>query len=415
MQAWMHNVPQAIIDAKAELRASIPDLAERFAKIDRYIDSEVAAVKAEQAAGGAVPIIQYADVQAGRITPEQQQHIRRRGCVVMRGVFDAKQVEQWNSDVGHYLDDNDYIGKSKSKVGLDKYFSTLASGAPQIFSVYWSKPQVQARQHQDLAKARSFLNRLWDFAGPNGPVFDPDRECAYADRLRRRAPGAASLGLSPHADAGSVERWCEPTFREVYKEVFFGDVLAYNPFKAYGRDTTHEIPSPAVASLFRTFQGWTAMSRQGPGDGTLKLVPIANAMAWMLLRALLDDVPADNLCDAQPGRALSASTQWHAKLLEAEVSIPNVEPGDTVWWHSDIIHSVEDQHRGTGYSNVIYIGAAPYCDKNARFLGKQAEAFLAGKSSPDFAAENYEVDFNNRATRADLTDLGLKQMGLKAW
>jgi hypothetical protein len=25
------------------------------------------------------------------------------------------------------------------------------------------------------------------------------------------------------------------------------------------------------------------------------------------------------------------------------------------------------------------------------------------------------VDFNNRATQADLTDLGLKQMGLKAW
>jgi len=246
-------------------------------------------------------------------------------------------------------------------------------------------------------------------------VFDPDRECTYADRLRRRAPGAASLGLSPHADAGSVERWCEPTFHAVYREVFFGDVLAYDPFQAQGRDQTHEIPSPAVASVFRTFQGWTALSRQGPGDGTLKLVPIAKGMAWMLLRALLDDVPADDLCGAQPGRALSASAQWHATLLEGEVSIPVVEPGDTVWWHSDTIHSVEDQHRGSGYSNVIYIGAAPYCAKNAAFLPKQAEAFLQGRSSPDFAAENYELGFAGRATEADLSALGKRQMGLQPW
>ena len=64
MQAWMHNVPQAIIDAKADLRARIPDLAERFARIDRYVRDEVAAIRAEQAAGGAVPTLQFADVQA---------------------------------------------------------------------------------------------------------------------------------------------------------------------------------------------------------------------------------------------------------------------------------------------------------------------------------------------------------------
>jgi hypothetical protein len=415
MQAWMNNVPEAIVRAKAELRARITDLPERFARIDAHIRQEVAAVRAEQAAGGAVPVIAFADVQAGRVTEAQRAQLRRRGCAVLRGVVDPAQVAQWNDELGRYIADVDYLGQMESKAGLDKYFSALASGAPQIFSLYWSKPQMQARQHPHLAQARSFMNRLWDFEGESGPVFDPDRECTYADRLRRRAPGAASLGLSPHADAGSVERWCEPTFHKVYYEVFFGDVLAYNPFKAEGRDQTHEIPSPAVASVFRTFQGWTAMSRQGPGDGTLKLVPIAKGMAWMLLRALLDDVPADDLCGAQPGRALSASAQWHALLLEAEVSIPVVEPGDTVWWHSDTIHSVEDQHRGNGYSNVIYIGAAPYCAKNAAFLPKQAEAFLAGRSSPDFAAENYELGFAGRATEADLSELGKRQMGLLPW
>ncbi|MEY2653201.1 MAG: hypothetical protein RLZZ524_228, partial [Pseudomonadota bacterium] len=110
-----------------------------------------------------------------------------------------------------------------------------------------------------------------------------------------------------------------------------------------------------------------------------------------------------------------ASRQWHPELLEGLVPIPQVEPGDTVWWHQDIIHAVEDHHRGSGYSNVIYIGAAPWCEKNAAYAARQAEAFLAGRSSPDFAPEHYELDFPGRAMASDLSELGLRQMGLKAW
>ena len=152
-----------------------------------------------------------------------------------------------------------------------------------------------------------------------------------------------------------------------------------------------------------------------PGDGTLKLIPIARGMAWLLLRALQPNVAPDDLCGAAAGRALAANAERHQLLLKAEVSIPVVEPGDTVWWHPDVIHAVEGEHRGNEYSNVIYIGAAPWCEKNARFLTRQAESFLAGKSSPDFAAEDYEVDFNHRATLADLSELGKQQMGLLPW
>ena len=79
------------------------------------------------------------------------------------------------------------------------------------------------------------------------------------------------------------------------------------------------------------------------------------------------------------------------------------------------MHSVEDEHRGQGYSNVIYIAAAPYCAKNAAYLEKQKPAFLEGRSAPDFSAEDYEVDFEGRTTPGDLTDLGKKQMGLVPW
>ena len=99
-------------------------------------------------------------------------------------------------------------------------------------------------------------------------------------------------------------------------------------------------------------------------------------------------------------------------LLNALVPIPKVQTGDTVWWHPDVIHAVEDHHQGNDYSNVMYIGAAPDCEKNRAFLPKQADAFLQGRSCPDFAPEDYEVDFVGRAQLSNLTELGRLQMGL---
>ncbi len=163
--------------------------------------------------------------------------------------------------------------------------------------------------------------------------------------------------------------------------------------------------------MFRTYQGWTALTRQGPNDGTLNVVPIARAMAWLLLRALMDDVADDDLCNQKPGRALSVFKEFHELLLQAYVPIPEVNPGDTVWWHPDIVHGVDNEHLGNEDSNVMYIGAAPDCEKNRRFLDMLRPAFEAGKSSPDFAPEDYEVDFKNRFMPENLNDIGRKQLG----
>jgi hypothetical protein len=415
MEAWMNDVPRAVVDTQRTLRRDVPDVAGRFRRLSEALADEVSAIRAEQSAGGAVPELSYADVAAGRVTPQQVARIKRRGCAVIRAVFDRAQVEAWNEEVLRYIDAVGYLERMKEKAGLDKYFSTLASSRPQIYSLYWSKPQMQARQHEHMATARAWLNRLWTFEKDGRRFFDPDRQFNYADRIRRREPGDASLGLSPHSDGGSVERWCEPSFRHVYRAVFEGDPLAFDPFDAEGRIATKEIPSPAVCSAFRTCQGWTALTRQGPGDGTLRLVPLAKTTPWMLLRALQPDAPDGDQSGAQPGRALGASPRWHAPLLEGLVSIPQMEPGDTIWWHSDVIHAVEDKHGGSGYSNVIYIGAAPWCDKNAAFAKKQAAAFMEGRSSPDFAPEDYELGFAGRATFDDLSPLGRQQMGLVPW
>jgi hypothetical protein len=407
--------PGAEFDVRDQITAFKRKLAPRrealqraFADVKDHVRRAVDKIRSEVAAGrSVVPELNYRDIRNESVPEALRQSIRNTGCSVVRGVFPADLARDWFGQVGEYLETNRYEQLEGEKRSLDKYFSALKAGKPQVFNVYWSKPQVMARQDARLAETRAFLDHLWKYEG----VFDPDRQCTYADRVRRRQPGDKTLGLSPHMDAGTVERWIDPGYQQVYENIFAGDWRGYDPFDATHRLKTQEIPSPAVCSMFRTYQGWTALTRQGPKDGTLRLIPIASGIAYVLLRALQDDVDEADLCGAAPGRALGVSPEWHRDLIAGLVSIPEVLPGDTVFWHTDICHAVADDHAGSEYASVIYIGSAPDCPKNRAYLPKQKQAFLEGRSAPDFAAMDFEVDFKGRATEQDLTDLGRTQMG----
>jgi hypothetical protein len=403
------DVRSEIVAFKQTMASRRAELTRAFAEVKDFVTRAADRIRADEAAGRpTLPEFAYADIKAGKVSDKTRQAIRQTGVAIVRGVFPVDQATEWFEEVGRYLEANHYETKEVEKRSLDKYFSAIAAGRPQIFNVYWSRPQVRARQDAKLAETRSFLDRLWtNYEG----VFNPDLQCTYADRVRRRQPGDTTLGLSPHMDAGTVERWIDPGYQRVYERVFAGDWRGYDPFDATHRLETREIRSAAVASVFRTYQGWTALTRQGPKDGTLRLIPIAQGICYVLLRALQDDVPEDDLCGAAPGRALGVSPEWHGDMMAGTVSIPQVMPGDTVWWHSDVCHSVANEHAGREYASVIYIGSAPDCVKNRAYLPGQKAAFLAGNSPPDFAQMNLEADFEGRATEADLTELGRRQMG----
>ncbi len=408
----VENLPAAIREIKQKLRRELPNYKSVFQEVESEMRQKIAQIVKEREAGETViPVLPYADIAAGAVSAEAIAKLKDRGACVIRNTFPMEQARAWNDEIGSYVDENGLTEKL-AHAAEDKYFGTLAAAKPQIYGIYWSRPQVQARQAESLTRVRQFLNRLWLAESEGRRHFDPDQVPAYADRIRRRPPGSNSLGLSPHVDGGSVERWLEPNFRNVYRHVFSGNWREYSAFDAAWRPDAQEFPSPAVCSMFRTFQGWTALTQQGKGDGTLQLIPIANSMVYMLLRALQDDVPEDELCGAKPGRALSVQPEWHSVLLDGLTSIPLMQPGDAVFWHSDVVHAVENEHKGTGYSNVMYIAATVGCEKNSAYSAKQAPAFLAGKTPPDFAADDFEVDFRGRATEADLTELGRRQMGL---
>jgi hypothetical protein len=352
-------------------------------------------------------------VAAGRVPEETRAAIRRRGCAVVKGTFDRGRAERWDADLAAYLERNRFAERYRGPA--DDVFGGLASSKPQIYGVYWSRPQMEARQDDHMVAVRTFLNSFWRHRSEGRTWFDPARDTAYPDRIRRREPGSPSLGLSPHTDNGSIERWLLPAYQRVFRHVFAGRGRHYDPWDAAYRTDVYEFPSTVMCSVFRTFQGWTALSEMRPRDGVLHVVPIPSAMAYVLLRALQDDVGEDDLCGAANGQALPVSAKWHPLLLPALSPIPAVEAGDTVWWHGDVIHAVADDTTRERWGNVMYIPSAPFCPKNAAYAAACGQDFLAGVSPGDFAPEDYEAGWTGRATLDDLSPIGRRQLGLEPW
>jgi hypothetical protein len=408
------DIPGAIRHAKAQLRERVGDVAGVLGEVEAAMRTEVSAVVAEREAGHELfPIVRFADIAAGAVPKDTLASIRRRGCAVVKGTFPRARAERWNTALGAYLEDNRFAERYRGPA--DDVFSGLASSKPQIYGVYWSKAQMEARQDDNMVAVRSFLNSFWRHESEGRKWFDPTRDTAYPDRIRRREPGSPSLGLSPHADNGSIERWLLPAYQKVFRHIFSGRWRDYDPWDAAHRTEIYEFPSTVMCSAFRTFQGWTALSDMRPTDGVLHVVPIPSAMAYVLLRALPDDVADDDLCGAVNGQALPIGEEWHSVLLPALSPIPAVEPGDTVWWHCDLIHCVADDTTRERWGNVMYIPSSPYCEKNTIYAAACGQAFLTGASPSDFAPEDYEVDWTGRGTVADLNAVGRKQLALEAW
>ena len=403
----------AIRQMKRELRAQIGDVQAVFDRLHAKIADRVAEIAALKKSGVPVwPVIPFADVKNGTLSEAQRAAVKRRGCAVIKGHFPREQALAWDNAMLDYLDRNHFDEVYKGPG--DNFFGTLTASRPEIYPIYWSQAQMQARQSEEMAQVQSFLNRLWTFESNGKQWFNPDVSVIYPDRIRRRPPGTTSKGLGAHTDSGALERWLLPAYQQVFARVFDGNVDEYDPWNAAHRTDVEEytVDNTTKCSVFRTFQGWTALSDMIPDQGLLHVVPIPEAMAYILLRPLLDDVPEDELCGVAPGRVLPISEKWHPLLIEALTSIPALEAGDSVWWHCDVIHSVAPVENQQGWGNVMYIPAAPMCEKNLAYAKKVKAALETGASPGDFPREDYETDWQDRFTLNDLNIHGKRALGM---
>src|SRR5262249_54676144 len=147
---------------KRTMRPRHDVLKRAYEDVRGYVMKAADKIRSDNAAGRpTIPEIDFADIRSSKVSEATKDAVRRTGCAVVRNVFPAALATDWFEQVGRYLEDNDYEKKEVERRSLDKYFSALKAGRPQIFNVYWSKPQVLARQDAKLAETRSFLDRLW--------------------------------------------------------------------------------------------------------------------------------------------------------------------------------------------------------------------------------------------------------------
>ncbi|MFS2223193.1 DUF1479 domain-containing protein [Pantoea sp. B65] len=404
-----------IVRMKKELRSKINDLEGLFKEVSDKIENEINEINALKEKGHtAWPVISYADIAAGNVSQDTLQNLKKRGCLVVKGHFAREQALNWDKSMVDYLDSNNFDAQYRGPG--DNFFGTLEASKPEIFPIYWSHAQMEARQDERMANVQSFLNKLWKFESNGKTWFDPDTNITYPDRIRHRRPGTTSKGLGAHTDSGALERWLLPAYQKVFRNLFTNHFDEYDPWDAAYRTEVDEydVPNTTKCSAFRTFQGWTALSDMEIGQGLLHVVPIPVAMAYVLLRPLLNDVPEDELCGVAPGRVLPVSEKWHPLLMKGLSSIPSLEAGDSVWWHCDVIHSVAPVENQRGWGNVMYIPAAPMCEKNLAYARSVAQALSRGESPNDFPKEDYEANWNNRFKVENLNTIGKKSLGMKS-
>jgi Gig2-like len=409
-QTMPDDLPAAIREVKAALRARIEasgrSVDDVFAAVERRVAQRVAEIDADLAQGEQVwPVIDYADIENGTVTPAQLDKLKRRGCLVVRGHFERSQALGWDADILDYVERNRFFETYRGPG--DDFFGTVDS-KPEIYPIYWSRAQMQARQSPRMARVQTFLNSLWK----HGDWFDPARDALYPDRIRRRPPGTDSGGLGTHLDPGTLDLWMTREYQTAFRHLFDGDVEAYDPWDAAHRTTGPQYPGSTMCSAFRTFQGWTALSDMDHDQGVLHTVPIPEAMAYLMLRPLLTDVPDDDMCGVTVNQVFPANEKWHPSLVGASSGIPDVRAGDSVWWHCDMIHSVAPVTDQRGWGNVMYIPAAPWCPRNERYATHVREAFLTGSSPSDFPDEHYERTWEGRFRTDELNEIGRRGMGL---
>jgi hypothetical protein len=408
------DLKAAIREIKPAIRSRIAvsgrTVEEVFAVAEARVAAAVDAIEAAKSRGEEIwPVIDYADIEAGTVSAEQLAKLRRRGCLIVRGHFPRQQALAWDAGIVDYVESNRFFENYRGPG--DDFFGSVGS-KPEIYPIYWSPAQMEARQSDRMARVQGLLNSLWKSESDGLQWFDPDRDSLYPDRIRRRPPGADSGGLGTHLDPGTLDLWMTEAYQKAFRHLFDGTVEAYDPYDAAHRTAGPQYPGSTMCSAFRTFQGWTALSDMDADQGVLHTVPIPEAMAYLLLRPLLPDVPDDDMCGVTTNQVFPASEEWHSLLLRAVSGIPDVQAGDSVWWHCDMIHSVAPVTNQKGWGNVMYIPAAPWCPRNEAYAASVNEAFATGSSPTDFPAEHYERDWPNRFTPDQLNDTGRRGLGL---
>ncbi|KAL2669790.1 hypothetical protein Neosp_015235 [[Neocosmospora] mangrovei] len=200
-------LPARYLDLKRELIGDEANQAALIAAWARLI-SRLAELSAEiqEKQQRTIPEATY-DELVDNPSPELISRIRECGSVVIHGTVSKDQALKWFGDVRDYIKLNPQV---KGFPEDDK----------QVYEIYWSKAQQEARSHPRMLKTQAALLSI--FTAPSESQISLSTPLVYSDRLRVRNSGDAKFALGPHIDGGSIEQWEDPTYRQVYEKILAG-------------------------------------------------------------------------------------------------------------------------------------------------------------------------------------------------
>ena len=314
---------------RTRIAASGRSVEEVFAVAEQLVRTEVEDIVAASQAGEAIwPVIDYADIASGTVPAQARTLLRRRGCLVVRGHFTRDQARAWDKDIVSYVEGNQFFENYRGPG--DGFFDSIGV-RPEIYPVYWSNAQMEARQSERMARVQMFLNSQWKHESDGVQWFDPGPGLAVPDRVRRPPPGTDSGGLRPHLDPGTLDLWMTEATRKLSgtcstaqsSSTTRGTPHSARPAQVHRDD--HVLGIPHVPGLDRPV-------RHGSRPGCSANGAIPGAMAYLMLRPLLADVPGDDMCGVSVGRAIPVTEKWHELPLRALSGLPDIQatqPGGT--------------------------------------------------------------------------------------
>ncbi|AEO70243.1 uncharacterized protein THITE_2081534 [Thermothielavioides terrestris NRRL 8126] len=413
----------------------------------------------------AIPAINFLDSANPQQAERFLQDLRKRGVGIIRSVVPRETALAWGQETEQYITQN-----AQMRPASPRHSRPL--------DVYWSASQVKARAHPNLLAAQKFVMSIWKSKHPNARV-TTNFPVTYADRMTTRRGTEGGGTPYAHVDGGSVERWEPDGYGRAgtYKEIFEGRWEDYDPWESSTRlAVTSDLYRKAGAcSIFRMFQGWLALSTIPPGPGSVRVCPLPrHATAYFLLRPFFSPsssptsttTPTASPCldrtttahneewvltrpqnsilhGAVPSYAqeLNPALHPHLELQRSLVPVPQLEPGDYLVWHPDLVHSTSptldagnattttttttpttgdtSMDAAAGGFSYMYLPACPLTQTNALYLARQRKAFLLGQPGPDFGGGRGESEHEGRPGVQDVNDAGgddgLRAMGLLPW
>ncbi|KAL2184369.1 DUF1479-domain-containing protein [Thermothelomyces heterothallicus CBS 203.75] len=379
----------------------------------------------------AIPTIRFEEAADLQRADRFLRDLGQRGVGIIRGVVPKDTALMWSREAEEYLRQSPPVRSP--------------SGGFQAQDVYWSPAQVKARAHPNLLAAQKFVMSAWKSKDENARV-TTNFPISYADRMALRGrEGPESSPWAATVDGGSVERWEPDGYGRAgtYKDIFEGRWEDYDPWESSTRlGVTSDLYHRAGAcSIFRMFQGWLALNHVPSGPGSVQVCPLPRlATAYYLLRPFFSPPPSSIstptttpdpstetgdarwafnhpqnsiLHGALPSYAqqITPSLHPHLQLDRSLISVPDLQPGDYLVWHPDLIHRIipdrpqpqphhhhhhhhpsdsdPDPSSSSSYSRAaaacMYLPACPLTQTNALYLARQRKAFLLGHPGPDFA------------------------------